>query len=116
MSIGVSKAEFDDSTPNDLQCYVDAEELNRKRRDAEAWQMGIYTMNAVSVALSKALGGRKSKAKYLEEPMLMKVQNQIDEENATEEEKKQERDKLLMKLQLMQTTFNANKELRGNQE
>lgn len=116
MSIGVSKSEFDDSTPNDLQCYVDADELNRKRRDAEMWQMGIYNMNAFSVALSKALSGKKSKAKYLDEPMMLKAQKEIDEENATEEEKEIERKKLLMKLQLMQTTFEANKELRGNQE
>lgn len=98
-----------------MQCYVDADEICRKRRDAEMWQMGIYNMNAFSVALSKALSGKKSKAKYLEEPLMMKSQKYIDEENATEEEKQQERDRLLMKLQIMATTFNANKELRGNQ-
>lgn len=117
LSIGVSKAEFDDSTPNELQCYVDADDLLRKRRDAELWQLGMYNMSAFSVALSKALAGRKSHAKYIEEPMLLKAQSSIDEENATEEEKQAERDKLLMRLQLMQSTFEANQELtRGKQE
>lgn len=115
MSIGVTKEEFDDSTPKDLQCYVDADEIRRKRRDVEMWQMGIYNMNAFSVALSKSLSGRKSKAKYLDEPMLLSSQKVIDEENATEEEKEIERKKLLMRLQLMQTTFEANQEIRGNQ-
>lgn len=99
-----------------MQCYVDADEICRKRRDAEMWQMGIYNMNAFSVALSKALSGKKSKAKYIDEPMMMKSQKDIDEENATEEEKEIERKKLLMKLQLMQTTFEANRDLRGKQE
>ena len=111
----MSKEEFDDSTPNDLQCYVDAFELQRRRRDADMWQQGIYNLNAFSVALSKALSGKKSQAKYLAEPMLMSKQREIDEENATEEEKKIERDRLLMRLQTMQATFEANKELRGNQ-
>ena len=79
------------------------------------WQQGIYNMNAFSVALSKALAGRKSHAKYMDEPMMMREQREIDEANATEEEKKIERDKLLMRLQLMQATFEANQELRGNQ-
>lgn len=98
-----------------MQCYVDADDLIRRRKDAEMWQQGIYFLNAMSVALSKALGGNKSRAKYLKEPMLAKEQNLIDEENATEEEKKIERDKLLMRLQLMQTTFEANQSMRGNQ-
>ena len=111
----MSKEEFDDSTPNDLQCYVDAYDLQRKRKDADMWQQGIYNMNAFSVALSKALSGRKSHAKYMEEPMLMSKQREVDEENATEEEKQIERDKLLMRLKIMQATFEANQELRGNQ-
>ena len=115
MSIGVSKEEFDDSTPNELQCYVDAYDLQRKRKDAEMWQMGIYNLNAFSVALSKALSGRKSHAKYMDEPMYMREQRDADEKNATEEQKKIERDKLLMRLKLMQATFEANQELRGNQ-
>lgn len=81
------------------------------------WQMGMYNMSAFSVSLSKALAGRKSHAKYADEPMLMKAQANIDEENATEEEKQAERDKLLMRLQMMQTTFEANQELtRGKQD
>lgn len=98
-----------------MQCYVDADDLIRRRKDAEMWQQGIYFLNAMSVALSKALGGNKSKAKYVQEPMLMKAQAVKDEENATEEEKRIEREQLLMRLQLMQATFEANQELRGNQ-
>lgn len=112
----MSKSEFDDSTPNDLQCYVDADDLLRKKKDADMWQQGMYVMSAFSVALSKAFGGKKSHAKYPDQPLLMKAQATIDEENATEEEKQAERDRLLMRLQLMQATFEANKDLRGKQE
>ena len=110
----MSKQEFDDSTPVDLQCYVDADDLVRKRKDADMWQQGIYNMSAFSTALSRALSGRKSKAKYIEEPVMIKAQKEYDEEHATEEEKQIERDKLLLKLQMMQTTFEANQEIRGN--
>lgn len=79
------------------------------------WQQGIYFMSAISVAMSKALAGKKSKAKYMDEPMLIHKDKMLDEENATEEEKQAERDKLLMWLQCAKTTFEANQELREGQ-
>lgn len=35
------------------------------------WQMGIYVLNAVSVAVSRSLNGRKAKGEYLSKPMYM---------------------------------------------
>lgn len=67
--------------------------------------MGLYNLNAFSVALSKALAGRKSHAEYLKEPLLQKAENEKPDEELTEEEIKQEREKLLMRLMTMKNSF-----------
>ena len=46
------------------------EEMRQERVDYEMWMMGMYITNAVGVAVSNALNGKKSKAKYLKEPIL----------------------------------------------
>ena len=70
--------------------------------------MGMYNLNAFSTALSMALAGKKSKAKYLEKPLLEQTDNVPDEE-LTEEQIEQERQKLLMALQVSQANFELNK-------
>ena len=98
-----------DSTPLELECYVEAEKMIQKRKDAERWQMGMYNMSAVSVAVSRALAGKKSKAKYIEKPMSEQVsESQKEEENLTEEQAGTERDKLLTALMTMQANFELN--------
>lgn len=108
ISIGVSKDEFLDSTPKEIECYHEAEVIRQKKADAERWHMGMYNLNAFSVALSTALSGKKSKAKYLEKPMLQDSAEKSDEE-LTEEEIIQERKKLLMALKVSQANFELKK-------
>lgn len=43
----------------------------QKRRDFDMWRMGAYVTNAVGVAVSNALGGSKSRAKYIDKPFFM---------------------------------------------
>lgn len=99
-----------DSIPKDLECYVEAEKLSQKRKDVEQWQMGMYNMSAMSVAVSRALSGRKSKAKYMDKPFSEKLEEKKKEsnENLTEKEKEAEREKLLMALMTMQANFELN--------
>lgn len=104
IAIGISKSEFFDSTPKDLEPYVEAEKIRQKRRDAEAWQFSIYTMSAVSTAVAQCLS-KHSKAKYMEEPLTVMYEKKQKAENLTASEKKSERKKLLSWLQLMQTNF-----------
>lgn len=116
LSIGVSKEEFFDSTPKELNCYIEAENMAAKRRDEEYWHLGMYNMSAFSVALSKALSGKKSKAKYMEEPLYQKVaeKQKEDDDNLTEEQKDVERDKLLAALMTMQANFELNHKSGGD--
>lgn len=72
------------------------------------WLSGFYTYRAVSTAIENCLAGKKSKAKYFEEPLLKKTEKQI-EDDMTEEEKKAAIDQLFMNLQIMQANFELNK-------
>lgn len=82
--------------------------MAEKRRDAEYWHIGMYNMSAFSTALGRALSGKKSKAKYMEEPLYEKATEMVDDENLTEEQIKEERSKLLASLMTMQTNFELN--------
>ena len=45
-------------------------EMREEQLDYHMWLMGLYVTNAVGVAVSNALNGKKSKAKYLKEPIM----------------------------------------------
>lgn len=66
--IGVQEEHFWDSTPSELYPYRKAHELREEQLDIQMWQMGMYVNRAVAVAVSGALMGSKSKAKYFELP------------------------------------------------
>ena len=109
LSIGVSEEKFWDSTPYDLEPYFEAYKLKQRQWDAQAWQYNMYTMCAVQTAVATVLVGKKSKAKYLDKPFLQDIQEEQDKgENLSEVEKKRQREKFLMTLQLMQANFELN--------
>lgn len=97
-----------ESTPKEIECYVEAESIRQKRRDIELWHMGMYNLSAFGVALSKALAGKKSHAKYMETPIYEKLEIEKPQEELTEEEIKNARSNLLLSLQIMQTNFEIN--------
>lgn len=71
--IGVLESNFWDSTPKELEPYRKMDEMREKRTDYHMWLMGQYVMSAVSTAVSGVLAGRKSKAKYIEKPILQEI-------------------------------------------
>ena len=111
MAMGVSEERFWNGTPKDLECYAKADLIRRKRQDEDAYRNGLYTLSAVSVVIDRALSGRKSKAKYFEEPILATTQKQLDAERAergelTEIEQNNYVDKLFRQLEIMGHNFN----------
>ena len=88
--------------------------MRRKQKDTEAWEQGMYNLSAFSVALSKALQGRKSHAEYMKEPLYEKLKVDAEEENLTESQKEIARKNLLMSLHIMQANFEMNHESGGN--
>lgn len=62
-------------------------------RDEEAWIDNMYTMRAFEVVMAHfgaGLSGKRSSAKYLDEPMMKNV---YEEHELSEEEKQREVDK-----------------------
>lgn len=106
LAMGVSMDVFMDSTPEELKPYKLAYEIRQRSRDTEMYNMGIYVLSAVQTAVQNSLYGKKANAQYLKEPLLANVESQDKE--LSEEQKKKEREKLLMTLQLMQTNFEMN--------
>lgn len=82
-----------------------AEKMRQRRKDIEHWEMGMYALSAVSVAIMRSINGKK--AQYLKEPMHER-DKEIKEEDLTEEQKEIGRRNLLMSLQIMQTNFEMN--------
>ena len=66
--LGVSEDRFWDATPVELEPYRTMDAMMQERRDYDMWLMGAYVTNAVGVAVSNALNGKKSHAKYLDKP------------------------------------------------
>lgn len=78
-------------------------------RDEEAWINNIYTMRAFEVVMAHfgaGLSGKKSSAKYFEEPMLKNVQGQRE---LTEEEKQREVDKFFARENARRVNWKRNK-------
>ena len=71
--LGVSEEHFWDSNHTELKPYRKMDEMRRERMDFEMWMMGNYVLSAVQTAVSGVLAGKKSKAKYIETPLLSKV-------------------------------------------
>lgn len=85
---------------------MDAYKLNQEILDENMWRSNMYTLNAVYVAISMAFSGKKSKAKYMEKPILQGEKEKKKEETLTEEEAKKQRENILNMLQIMQVNFN----------
>lgn len=66
-------------------------------------------MAAVSLAVSKALYGKKAKGKYPDKPfMQIQEEREKEQEQITEQEAVRQRKNLLCMLQLMQVNFENN--------
>lgn len=81
MMLGVSESRFWDSTPVDLEPYRRMDEMREERNDYHNWMLGQYIMSAVQTAVSGVLAGRKSKAKYIEQPLSALVKAKKEEHN-----------------------------------
>lgn len=76
-----------DSTPKELEPYVDAFEIKSRRRDEELWLMGIYNMSAFRTVIDQCFNGKKSKCEYFKFPLSKNQSRNF--EDMSEEEKEQ---------------------------
>lgn len=87
LSIGVSKAEFLDSNPNELKPYEKAYKYRKMQRDEEMfWQMH-YMSKAVMFAVEHCLAGSKARSELLKEPIMAHLLEEDKLSKMTEEER-----------------------------
>jgi len=108
MTRGVSCEEFWHGDYTKLKYYVDAYELNRQKRSEELWLAGLYTYDAVAVAIGNAMRGKnKRPLRYVEEPL--RVIPYTEEEKAYMAE--QERQKEIEQFRQMMEKWERQQEL-----
>lgn len=98
--------------PHIIKCLYKGYEERVKQEDylQYIW-WGNYGLSAVSVAVEHRLAGKKAKSKYIEKPILSKIEQKKEQGKLmTEEEKKKQTEQLFMRLRIMGANFNLNKE------
>ena len=96
-----------DSCPKELEPFDKAHKKKIEEQDVlqHLW-WGNYGVSALIVAIDRCFSGKKSKAKYIKEPILSKT---YEDDGLTEEEKQKQRELFVAKLQVMQTNFELSK-------
>lgn len=67
--------------PRKLKAFEKAHRMRERKLDEHLWLMGAYAYHAIRAGVDNVLGGKKSKAEYLEKPLLYE-QYMTDEEKA----------------------------------
>ena len=96
-----------ESCPKELEPFDKAHKKKIEEQDMlqHLW-WGNYGVSALIVAIDRCFSGKKSKAKYIKEPILSKT---FENDGLTEEEKQKQRELFVAKLQVMQTNFELSK-------
>lgn len=105
VSLGATKAEVLESSPVEIEYYIDAYNLKRERDDEYAWIMGMYIESAVFTAVEHTLAGRKASSKYVEKPLFKENSNN----KLSEKELQKQREMFVAKLNLMKANFELEK-------
>ena len=106
LKIGVSKSEFENCTPHELELMLEAYKEQQRHLNYMMWVNGMYTMSALSATVGNMFKKKGAEPnKYFEEPL--PVFN--EREKLTEEEKVTEEQKLLLTLEAMQRAFESKK-------
>ena len=101
--LGVPKQEVMESAPSDLWCYEDAFKLRRKHIDEVSYAMGIYTYEAVGIAVGNAFRGKGQRpTEYLKQPLL-------SEYDQSEADKQRKRELFVAQLMAMKANFDIHK-------
>lgn len=106
MKIGVPYETFWNLSPYEFEIMFEGYVEQQKRENYMNWVNGIYTLSALTNALSGIFGKKGSKpVEYMKEPVPIFKEKPKE---LTEEEKKKEQEKILLMLQAMQVSFEAN--------
>ena len=107
-ALGIGYNDFWLLNPRKLNVLIAGYKLEKKVRDEEAWMLGGYVFQAVSVALGNAFRKKNTKAQSYFEVLDKPFLNNIEQKEMSEEEKQKYRDALMASLTVMQTNFELN--------
>lgn len=96
----------------DLRYYDEAYKIKRKMADELSYFSGLYTYEAVAIAVGNAFRGKGQKAvEYRKKPIL----EEIEEANRplSEEELKRQRELFVAQLNVMKSNFEMEKRRQG---
>lgn len=103
--MGIGYEQFWTLNPRKLKVLVEGYRLRRKIEDEQAWLLGGYVFQAVSISIGNVLRKKGQKAQsyfdLVEKPFL----NSIDNVEQTEEEKQKYIDAFMASLHVMQNNF-----------
>ena len=90
MSIGITYEKFWGYNPHIINLFTKAQSEKAKQIDEMQWNMGRYMVNAVYVAVGRAMYGKEFTAEYIDRPFSYpeRTQEEIDAEKADEELRK----------------------------
>lgn len=91
-----------------MSVYSKAYNLEMKEKDAmmHTW-IGTYGISALLFAIEHCLNGKKAKTKYIDAPLMQKVENQ--NKPLSEEDLQKQRELFVAKLEVMKSNFELNK-------
>lgn len=109
--MGMTEEKFYDSTPYEIEAYLEAYEIRQRETDARDWRMGYYNLDAFQTVLAHAFTKHSGK-RYIEKPLLEEEfeKRHMTEEELTEEEKRRFRENFVMKIQIMGANFKLRKQ------
>ena len=117
LAVGVPYELFWHLTPKKIDAFYKANKIQRQIKDEEMWMLGQYVMSALDATVCNTFLWRKKGEKchsYIEKPILLSIVESDDKKKIstelTDEEKKKQTEQLFMKLKIMGTNFNLNKE------
>lgn len=99
---GFAVDDIDWSCPTDLEPYAKAHKLAMKEIDAQLYDMGIYAMSAVAVAIERNFS-KRPKGKYIEKPFLEEAWG--GEKTGNEKELQKQRELFVARFEAMGANF-----------
>lgn len=85
---GFTIDDIDWSCPADLEPYAKAHDLELREADSLMHEMGLYNKLAFEVIMSHfsaGLAGKKSDAKYIEKPLISKMEEEKEKQSTNKE-------------------------------
>ena len=105
LAMGIGYDEFWMLNPRKLKAMINGYKLKRKIQDEQAWMLGGYVFEAVSIAVGNATRKKGQKARNYFEEQAKPFLNDIDKDELSDDAKKRGIAAVMAQLHVMQNNF-----------